>query len=557
MPEKSYVLHTLPGGATLDRLLGAGAFAQVYRAVDASGAQLAVKVLVDLSENSLALFTRELSIMRELPPSPNRVAYVGDGKMEDGAPYLSMEFVDGGTLRKAMSERGAWPVAEAAELMAQLCDALHGLHQLGVVHRDLKPDNILLTRDGNVKLSDFGLVKDAQGLLKLFEKQDILRGRDFSNEFDRKLVLGTPDFMAPEQFSDPLSRDGTQEKTDTWTDVYSVGLIFYQLLTGRKLWAIRAVSGMGVDFNKSMAAFIRLRVSPESERNVTRPPEIPEGLWPIISRTVRHDPKRRPHTAEELGKEIRHFMAHGSDTGGFDDTATEAVNMKNLSSLNPELLALVRKTSAASKPKPPPPRPVAPPPKPVLSPAGEDLPDASEFEELKPTAAVSVPSVFRRPAAAPVLDSGFEDDKATAAVDMQEMIRNSPHLAAARPRAPRTGEHALAKPVNLVAAAESAEFERQAPTEAGTGVPADGPPPQRSNPSLRAQPRAPTTGEVPAAARVTTDLVRARPRGGDPQPAPPPVAEAPASSGMGLVVAVAMVLGVAVALGAAYLLGLF
>ncbi|MEW5852030.1 MAG: serine/threonine-protein kinase [Myxococcota bacterium] len=373
----------LAGGFRVEKGVGSGAFARVYAGVGPGGDAVAVKVLQDRSDDARRLFQREVKIMRQLPAVPHRVRYFGEGHTDDGRPFLAMEFVDGGSLRGILKQRGTFPEQEACKLMVDLCDALADLHHLGVVHRDLKPDNVLLTRDGRVKLSDFGLVKDAQGLLELFETEDILSGRDFSNKFDQNLVMGTPEYMAPEQFTDPFLKDPTQAKTDTWTDVYALGLIFYHLLAGQKLWVFRNSAATPVDAHRSLAEYIKTRTNPRNESVVERPPLIPEAVWPIISRALRHDPKRRYANAAEMAQEIRHYRERGEVAASFDDDATSAMDSRELFKNNPELaktLEAVRnrhKQAAAAPSSPPPPQPVLETTKVVARPPAANL--AEEF----------------------------------------------------------------------------------------------------------------------------------------------------------------------------------
>src|SRR5262249_34834198 len=123
--------------------------------------------------------------------SPHIVRALEFGR-EGDLPYLVMEYVDGEDLWRIITTRGRLPEDEAVRIITQVGEALHQAHEQGVVHRDVKPDNILLTPDGHARLTDFGLVKDMDAELNLTETQT---------------VLGTPNFMAPEQFEDPRGVD--------------------------------------------------------------------------------------------------------------------------------------------------------------------------------------------------------------------------------------------------------------------------------------------------------------------------------------------------------------
>ena len=130
----------------------------------------------------------------------------------EGLYYLLMEYVDGVNLRQALAE-GSLPAHQALPLVVEICTALQYAHEEGVVHRDVKPENILLDRKGRVKIADFGLAK----LLGLTQSPD---GLTMSRQ-----VMGTPNYMAPEQQATPL-------EVDHRADIYSLGVVFYELLTG-------------------------------------------------------------------------------------------------------------------------------------------------------------------------------------------------------------------------------------------------------------------------------------------------------------------------------------
>ena len=123
-----------------------------------------------------------------------------------------MEFVDGESIGQRIERAGAVPEAEAVRLIAQVCEGLQRAHKQGLVHRDVKPDNILVTRDGVAKLTDMGLVKDVEGDLNLTKT-----GRG----------LGTPHYMAPEQFRNAKT-------VDVRGDIYSLGATLYAMVTGRR-----------------------------------------------------------------------------------------------------------------------------------------------------------------------------------------------------------------------------------------------------------------------------------------------------------------------------------
>jgi serine/threonine protein kinase len=204
-------------GQTLDRyeiieLIGEGGMATVYRARQP---RLQRDVAVKVMQPALAAdptfrqrFEREAQTAANLR-HPNILTVHDYGESDGGQLYLVVEYMRGGALRDAL-ERGM-ALEKAVEIAAQIAEALDYAHGQGVVHRDVKPNNILLTRDERPLLADFGLVKPIQG--------------------DRRLtatgvMLGTPDYMAPEQVQG--------EEVDGRADVYALGVMLYEMLTGQQ-----------------------------------------------------------------------------------------------------------------------------------------------------------------------------------------------------------------------------------------------------------------------------------------------------------------------------------
>src|SRR5262249_12915893 len=155
-------------------------------------------------------FTREARALARLD-HPGIVA-VHDFGQSDGMYYLVMQFVDGVNLRQIL-RAGQLRPAEALRIVPQVCEALQYAHDQGVGHRDVKPENILLDRRGQVKIADFGLAK----LLDRQPADALLTGSG--------QVMGTPHYMAPEQTERPLA-------VDHRADIYSLGVVFYEMLTG-------------------------------------------------------------------------------------------------------------------------------------------------------------------------------------------------------------------------------------------------------------------------------------------------------------------------------------
>jgi hypothetical protein len=214
------VTQELQPGSLLDErfqitdVINRSAMSSVFKATDLkTGRPVALKVPLPNLEGDPAAFSRferEEEIGRKLDhPSILKIIPVDDS--EKSRPYLVMELLDGQTLERLMQQIKPLPEADALPIVSQICDGLHYLHSQGVVHRDLKPQNIMLCSDGSLRIMDFGIAKAAASRRITFG--------GFSP------TMGTPDYMAPEQVKG--------QRGDARTDVYSLGAILYEMLTGR------------------------------------------------------------------------------------------------------------------------------------------------------------------------------------------------------------------------------------------------------------------------------------------------------------------------------------
>jgi serine/threonine protein kinase len=202
-------------GYHIDRLIGEGGFGQVWRARLDDDNLVAIKVLhLELirSNDALTRFERELEAIERLNHR-NVVRAIDHGTLDDGRPYLVLEYIDGPSLRDVIHERGSLPPSEMLAILEPLCDALATAHAVGLVHRDVKASNVILGNDSlglRPVLLDFGLVK-----LTDYGGPTLTSSRS---------MLGTPAAMAPEQMRGlPV---------DARTDVYALGLLAYHMLTG-------------------------------------------------------------------------------------------------------------------------------------------------------------------------------------------------------------------------------------------------------------------------------------------------------------------------------------
>jgi serine/threonine protein kinase len=372
--QKRFTETTLPGGFRVGRVCGRGVFAFVFEGQGPTGERVAIKVANRLDDQAVRRFHREIKVSRELPPSENVVGYRAHGMTPDQRPFLAMEFVDGSTLGAVLAPGQALGEAAACALMLQLCKSFAGLHRLGIAHRDVKPDNIMIThRPRIVKLMDFGLVRDAQGILKLFEQQDVLEGHDFSESLDAGMLAGTPEYMAPEQISD-TARNDEDGRTDTQADVYGLGAIFYQLLSGRKPFPLVLKKQTERTLLKELPKYLVWRLA-QTDDDLQPLEGLNPNLWSILQKALRHDPKHRQGDAMELYSHVERYVHRGEGVLEDDMEETMAFDMKKLSEVFTEVDTLdlpVQKrvpSVALRVPAKPRPEPVGPPPVRAAEPA--------------------------------------------------------------------------------------------------------------------------------------------------------------------------------------------
>ncbi len=213
---KARVGAVLNGAWRLDALIGLGGMAAVYAATHRSGQRVAIKLLhPERARDKVdrARFLREKAIVNTVS-HPGVVAVLADDVTEDGSPFLVMELLEGETLlQRWKAQKGPLPPAEVLSLSEQILDVLAAAHDNGVVHRDLKPDNIFLTREHSVKILDFGIAR-----LRLPSGQTSLVGLR---------AMGTPAYMPPEQAR------ARWDLVDARTDIWALGATMFSLLTNR------------------------------------------------------------------------------------------------------------------------------------------------------------------------------------------------------------------------------------------------------------------------------------------------------------------------------------
>ncbi len=290
----------------VDGAIGKGAFALVYHAITEDGREVAIKISQIEKRAAIFRFNREIKVMELLPLSPHLVAYKRHGKTADGRLFLAMEYVPGPTLSDGLRSRHVLGPEEAAACVGQIALALQTLHRFSIVHRDLKPSNVLLASNGLVKLFDFGLVLDIQRMLRMFETSDILRGQDFAEEVERGIVVGTPEYMAIEQFEDAKNAGQAPRQTCPASDVFSAGVILYQLITGRGPFPMRYRGSRPT--TREIVDYLQWR-SRITAIDLVPPPEVDGDLWNIISRALSTVPWMRQQNGKELSNELFGYLA--------------------------------------------------------------------------------------------------------------------------------------------------------------------------------------------------------------------------------------------------------
>ena len=255
-----------------ERLLGEGGMASVHLAHDAElDRRVAVKVLAAHFAGDAeirARFLREGRLAARLT-HPNVVA-VYDAGERDGTPFLVMEHVEGETLAERLRRDGPLPPDEAVRVALGACAGLEHAHAAGLVHRDVKPQNLLLTRDGTVKVADFGIARAVDG----------------TQLTQAGTILGTAAYLAPEA--------ATGGEIGPPADVYSLGAVLYELLSGQPPFEDPSLEALAARHSGAAPA------SPPP-----LPPHVPEELEEAVMRALARLPEYRPQSARAFAAELR------------------------------------------------------------------------------------------------------------------------------------------------------------------------------------------------------------------------------------------------------------
>jgi serine/threonine protein kinase len=251
------------------RLLGRGTYSMVYLAEnELTGKQVVLKLLIvsNVSQTDIARFMREYEIMANL--SHENIGIIHDQSVTEDIVFMLMEHLDGGTLKDRLNDRGRYPEKEAFSLMITLFEALHYIHERGILHRDIKPANIVFRSTGVPVIVDFGIAS------RIDSEQTLT---------DSGSVVGTPSYMSPEQ--------ALGESISARSDLYSMGVVFYEMLTG-----VKPISGDAP--HQTM-----YRVVHDNPRRL--PPEFMH-LQDIFDVLLAKNPEHRFTSGKEIADVLRH-----------------------------------------------------------------------------------------------------------------------------------------------------------------------------------------------------------------------------------------------------------
>lgn len=322
----TFTAESLGDRYVLEQLIGEGAFARTYRARDTRLARVvAVKLLRShyaADPNFLDRFRREARSAAKVD-HPN-VVHVYDYGGHDGAYYLVLQYVPGRDLKQAIEEGAPFPPADAIRITREILSGLAAIHAAGIIHRDIKPQNVLIGWDGIPRVTDFGIAYE--------NGQSRLTGLTNHGE-----TLGTPAYMAPEQArGEPVSEA---------TDLYAVGVVLFEMLTGRLPFEAENTLAM-------MVAHVEQTPPPPSSFQRGVPPE----LDVIVLRALAKAPKDRFASTREIERALVDALIHIRDGSPVTERVTRPSRVRAAAVVPPDAGATL-------------PIPVQPPPPPVSAPA--------------------------------------------------------------------------------------------------------------------------------------------------------------------------------------------
>jgi serine/threonine protein kinase/tetratricopeptide (TPR) repeat protein len=272
---------TIGGRYEILEMLGVGGMGEVYKARDlALGRMVALKVIrPELVRNSAIIDRFKQEILLSSTVTHKNVIRIYDLGEADGMKFITMEYVEGRDLRAVLHDRGKFSVTDAIAVARQVCHALEAAHAAGVIHRDLKPQNIMCEPSGRILVMDFGLARtlDDNGLTQSGN------------------LVGTLEYMSPEQ--------ALAKEIDQRSDIFALGIIFYELLSGRAPYQAH-----------SAVASLILRTQENVEPLSHLDPTIPEGLSNIVSKCLEREVDHRYQSASELRADLDAYEAGASLT---------------------------------------------------------------------------------------------------------------------------------------------------------------------------------------------------------------------------------------------------
>ncbi len=283
----------LDGRYEIKKRIGVGGMADVYKAYDVEECrEVAVKVLRNEFINNdefLQRFKNESKAVSMLS-HPNIVKVLDVG-FNDDIRYIVMEYIDGITLKEYIDQQGKLDWKETAHLITQILRALQHAHDRGIIHRDIKPQNIMMFMDGSIKVMDFGIAKFTYELGITATAQ----------------TIGSVHYISPEQASG--------KTTDGKSDIYSVGILMYEMLTGKKPFDTD---------NPVTVAIMQMNNTAEKPRSVN--PDIPEGMEEIVLKAIEKNPVDRYQSARDMIKDIERFKNDPDMVFGYYKEDEDAYN---------------------------------------------------------------------------------------------------------------------------------------------------------------------------------------------------------------------------------------
>jgi len=261
--------------------LGKGGMGTVYKARDINvDENVALKILnpeISSDEQTIKRFRNELKLTRKI--SHRNICRVYDLSEYEGIHYISMEYVSGEDLKSLIHRIGQLTIGKALIIARQVCEGLAEAHRLGVIHRDLKPQNVMIDREGNAKIMDFGIARS-------------VKSKGITEE---GLIMGTPEYMSPEQVEG--------KDVDQRSDIYSLGIILYEMLTGR------------IPFEGKTPLSVAVKQKSEKPLDPRRiNSQIPDRISRLILKCLEKKPEERYQDVNGLLKEIKDIEKQMPDT---------------------------------------------------------------------------------------------------------------------------------------------------------------------------------------------------------------------------------------------------